>query len=86
MAAQRDVDLLFDEIFGLFGRLDHAVNCAGIDPEIVPDPEWDFDVYQKVIAVNVNSVFLCMRREIQHMREVAAGTTLAGLVDRLRRE
>ena len=57
-----------------FERLDHAVNCAGIDPEIHPDPEWDFDVYQKVMSVNVNSVFLCMRREIQHMRQVAAGT------------
>lgn len=74
ISSQPDVDKLFDEIFSKVGRLDHAVNCAGIDPEIHPDPEWDFDVYQKVMAVNVNSVFLCMRREIRHMREVAQGT------------
>ena len=74
ISSQPDVDKLFDAIFSRFGRLDHAVNCAGIDPEVVPDPEWNFDVYQKVMAVNVNSVFLCMRREIQHMREVARGT------------
>jgi NAD(P)-dependent dehydrogenase (short-subunit alcohol dehydrogenase family) len=74
ISSQPAVDKLFDEIFSKVGRLDHAVNCAGIDPEILPDPEWDFDVYQKVMAVNVNSVFLCMRREIRHMREVAQGT------------
>ena len=74
ISSQPAVDKLFDEILSRFDRLDHAVNCAGIDPEIDPDPEWDFDVYQKVMAVNVNSVFLCMRREIRHMREVAQGT------------
>src|SRR4051794_20613183 len=42
VSSQADVDGLFDEIFRRFDRLDHAVNCAGIDPEIVPDPEWDF--------------------------------------------
>jgi NAD(P)-dependent dehydrogenase (short-subunit alcohol dehydrogenase family) len=68
------VDGLFDEIFARFGRLDHAVNCAGIDPEIHPDPEWDLDVYERVFAINVTSVFACMRREIAHMKEQGGGT------------
>lgn len=68
------VDTLFDDIFARFGQLHHAVNCAGIDPEIVPDPEWDLDVFERVFDVNVRSVFCCMRREIKHMREKGGGT------------
>jgi NAD(P)-dependent dehydrogenase (short-subunit alcohol dehydrogenase family) len=74
ISAEAHVDRLFDAIFQRVDRLHHAVNCAGIDPEVDPDPLWDFAVYERVFAVNVTSVFCCMRREIRHMRERGGGT------------
>ena len=74
ISSEAGVDGLFDAIFARTDRLHHAVNCAGIDPEVEPDPIWDFAVYQRVFEVNVTSVFCCMRREIRHMREHGSGT------------
>lgn len=55
------------------GRLDIAVNCAGIFGRIGPlhaqEPE-DFD---RVIGVNLRGVFLCMKYEIEAMRRTGSG-------------
>lgn len=52
-----------------FGRIDHAVNNAGIDPEVSFDPDWAVDKFDTIMAVNVRGVFLCMRAQIAHMEE-----------------
>jgi NAD(P)-dependent dehydrogenase (short-subunit alcohol dehydrogenase family) len=55
------------------GRLDFAVNCAGIFGRIgalhAQEPE-DFD---RVMAVNLRGVFLCMKYEIEAMRRSGFG-------------
>lgn len=56
-----------------FGRVDHAVNNAGVDPELTPDPDWAIEKFDLIMGVNVRGVFLCMREEIAHM-EAAGGT------------
>ena len=68
------VDAMFDEIIARFGRLDHAVNNAGIDPEMPAEPRWDLDEFDRIYAVNVRGVFSCMRREIPQMRAQGGGT------------
>jgi NAD(P)-dependent dehydrogenase (short-subunit alcohol dehydrogenase family) len=68
------VDALFDRIFRDFGQLHHAVNCAGIDAEMTLAPEWRLDVFRRVFDVNVQSIFCCMGREIEHMRAAGSGT------------
>jgi len=57
-----------------YGRLDHAVNNAGIDPELTPEAEWRLDHFDKIMGVNVRGVFLCMKEEIAHMLEQGGGT------------
>ncbi len=68
------VDAMFDEIISLFGRLDHAVNNAGIDPEMPAEPRWDLEEFDRIYSINVRGVFSCMRREIPQMRAQGGGT------------
>lgn len=68
-----------------FGRLDCAFNNAGIGGALAttdkyPEEEWD-----RVIAVNLTGVFLCMKHEIRQMKEQGGGVIVntasaAGLV------
>lgn len=70
---QASVDALFDEAIATFGRIDCAVNNAGIDIELSPEPQWDVAVFDRIISINVRGAFLCMRREVEHMRAQGGG-------------
>jgi NAD(P)-dependent dehydrogenase (short-subunit alcohol dehydrogenase family) len=50
-----------------FGRLDIAVNNAGIGDEQAEVGEHSVDGWRKVIDVNLSSVFYCLRAEIPQM-------------------
>lgn len=52
-----------------YGRLDFAINNAGITGEIKPMLETSEEQYDKVMAVNVKGIFLCMQNEIALMQE-----------------
>jgi len=56
-----------------FGRLDYAINNAGIDPELTPVAEWDEAVFDRIISVNLKGVFLCMKHEIAQMLKQGGG-------------
>jgi NAD(P)-dependent dehydrogenase (short-subunit alcohol dehydrogenase family) len=56
-----------------FGRLDAAFNNAGVENEVkamadVTEEEWD-----RIVAVNLRGVFLCMKHEIPLMLERGGG-------------
>ncbi len=80
------VKAMVDHAVRTFGRLDAAVNNAGIAPTSKPltheitESEWD-----RMIAVNLTGVFLCMRHELAVMLPQRSGTivntsSVAGLV------
>jgi NAD(P)-dependent dehydrogenase (short-subunit alcohol dehydrogenase family) len=50
-----------------FGRLDFAINNAGIDPELAREADWDEGVFDRIVGVNLKGVFLCMKYEIAQM-------------------
>jgi len=84
VANPADVDALFDRAIGTLGEIHHAVNNAGIDSEMLPEPAWDLAEFTRIFAINVQGVFSCMRREIPHMRKLGGGTivnlsSLAGI-------
>jgi NAD(P)-dependent dehydrogenase (short-subunit alcohol dehydrogenase family) len=56
-----------------FGSLDIAVNNAGIGGELNPTGEYSIDGWQKVIDINLNGVFYCMRYEIPQMVKQGGG-------------
>jgi len=50
-----------------FGRLDYAVNNAGIEGARAPVGDYEFDEWRRVLAVNLDGTFLCMKSEIAAM-------------------
>lgn len=56
-----------------FGRLDAAVNCAGLRGNPRPLHEATLDDWHRVMDVNLLGVFLCMKHEIIAMLEGGAG-------------
>jgi NAD(P)-dependent dehydrogenase (short-subunit alcohol dehydrogenase family) len=50
-----------------YGGLDVAVNNAGIGGASAPAGEYPIDSWERVIAVNLNGVFYCMRYELPAM-------------------
>ncbi|MEQ8481548.1 MAG: glucose 1-dehydrogenase [Hoeflea sp.] len=80
-----DVDALISSVVEEFGRIDCAVNNAGIEGQIVPlmdQPEANYDA---IMAVNAKGTFLCLQAEIRHMLEAGGGaivnlSSVAGLI------
>jgi NAD(P)-dependent dehydrogenase (short-subunit alcohol dehydrogenase family) len=59
-----------------YGRLDILVNNAGIDGESTPVAEYPVEVYQRVIAVNLNGVFHGLRYGIPHLLDNGGGAII----------
>lgn len=59
-----------------FGALDVAVNNAGIGGDLAPTGEYSPENWDKVIRVNLNGVFYCMRYQIPQMLEQGEGAIL----------
>jgi NAD(P)-dependent dehydrogenase (short-subunit alcohol dehydrogenase family) len=56
-----------------FGQLDVAVNAAGVSGVYANLPEQSVEEWQRVIDVNLTSVFLCLRAEIPAMLSTGGG-------------
>jgi len=57
-----------------FGRLDIAVNNAGVGGELNPTGNYSVEGWRKVIDINLNGVFYCMRYEIPQMLQQGKGS------------
>jgi NAD(P)-dependent dehydrogenase (short-subunit alcohol dehydrogenase family) len=68
-----DCQALVDQTLKKYGRLDIAFNNAGIGGEANPVADYSIVGWQKVIAVNLSSVFYCMKYEIPAMLKAGGG-------------
>ncbi len=59
-----------------YGTLDIAVNNAGIGGESNPVADMSVEGWNKVIGVNLDSVFYCMKYELQHMLKKGKGAII----------
>jgi NAD(P)-dependent dehydrogenase (short-subunit alcohol dehydrogenase family) len=73
VTSEEDVRNLVAFAFGLHGRLDAAVNNAGITPPKRPFTEVTDEEFDRVVAVNLAGVWRCMRAEIPLMLESGGG-------------
>ena len=64
---EAQVQRLFAETAGQFGRVDILINNAGIDPVSKPAVEITLDEWNWIMAVNLTGTFLCCREAARHM-------------------
>ncbi|MEY3321562.1 MAG: hypothetical protein RLZZ417_1145 [Bacteroidota bacterium] len=80
-----DVNILMDTILNNYGRLDFAVNNAGIEGVSSPIDSCTLENWNHVLNVNLTGTFLCMKGETQIMLKQGEGViiniaSVAGLV------
>jgi NAD(P)-dependent dehydrogenase (short-subunit alcohol dehydrogenase family) len=80
-----EVAALIAHTLSAFGRLDCAFNNAGIDGTFGSTTACSEENWDRTLAVNLKSVWLCMKHELPHMLERGAGSivncaSIAGLV------
>jgi NAD(P)-dependent dehydrogenase (short-subunit alcohol dehydrogenase family) len=68
-----DCERMVQQAVATFGRLDIAFNNAGIGGESNPIGEMSIEGWDKVIAVNLSSVFYCMHFQIRQMLQNGGG-------------
>ena len=65
---------LVDEVLGRFGRIDVLVNNAGIAGRAAPIHEVTIDEWDRLMAIDLRSVFLCTRAVLPGMLERGSGS------------
>lgn len=83
---EASVQGLIAEVISRFGRLDAAFNNAGIEGELAPTGNCSTENFDRIIAVNLRGLFLCLREELRQMTKQESGgaivncSSIAGLV------
>ncbi len=81
-----EVNAMIKKTINTFGRLDAAVNNAGISGSLVKRiHEVDDEVFDQIMSINVKGVWLCMKAELSIMLEQGIGSivniaSVAGLI------
>ena len=84
VAEYSEVENLLAQIVKHYGKLDIAINNAGIGGTPARTADISLESWDKVMAVNATGVFYCMRTEIQQMLRQGSGvivniSSIAGL-------
>ncbi len=64
---------LVQETVAAFGQLDIAFNNAGIGGELNQTGDYSLEGWQHIIDVNLNSVFYCLKYELEVMQKQGTG-------------
>ena len=85
VSRHEDVKALVARVMSAYGRLDAACNNAGIEGVAAPTAESTEENWDRVIAINLKGVWLCMKYEIRQMLAQGEGaivnmSSIAGVV------
>jgi NAD(P)-dependent dehydrogenase (short-subunit alcohol dehydrogenase family) len=81
----KQVEAMVAKTVEVYGRLDGAFNNAGIEGKMADTVEYPEEIFDRIMAINLKGVWLCMRAEIPQMLETGGGAIVntasgAGLV------
>lgn len=81
----RQVQKMISEVIRTYGRLDYAVNNAGIEGEQGKTAECSLENWNRTLNINLKGIWLCMKHEIPEMLKHKKGAivnmaSVAGLV------
>jgi NAD(P)-dependent dehydrogenase (short-subunit alcohol dehydrogenase family) len=82
---EEEIEALVQKTVDTYGRLDCAFNNAAIESPTKPLHEQPIEEFDKLMAINVRGLFLCMKYEIQQMLSQGSGaivnnSSVAGLI------
>ena len=82
---EEEVRSAIEQTANRFGRLDCAFNNAGIAGELTPLADCSREAWDRVIAINLTGVWLCVQQEIRQMLTNGGGSivntaSVAGLI------
>lgn len=85
VSSESDVRQLISRTIESFGRLDCAVNNAGVEGQVANTTECTSDNWDRVVGVNLRGTWFCMKHELPYMVTQGAGSivniaSIAGLV------
>jgi NAD(P)-dependent dehydrogenase (short-subunit alcohol dehydrogenase family) len=81
----KQVEAMVAKAVEVYGRLDGAFNNAGIEGKMADTVEYPEEIFDRIMAINLKGVWLCMRAEIPQMLKTGGGAIVntasgAGLV------
>ncbi|MBD2310018.1 SDR family oxidoreductase [Chroococcidiopsis sp. FACHB-1243] len=76
VSSEAAVKALIQKTVESYGRIDCAFNNAGIESPAKPLHEQSIEDFDKLMAINVRGLFLCMKSEIQQMLTQGAGVII----------
>ncbi|CAB5031775.1 unannotated protein [freshwater metagenome] len=71
---ETSVDAAVSAVLATAGRLDAAVNSAGVGMEAAPLADTTTEEYRRVVGVNLDGIFFCLRAQIRAMRPTGGGS------------
>jgi NAD(P)-dependent dehydrogenase (short-subunit alcohol dehydrogenase family) len=76
VSSEADVQALVQKTIATYGKLDCAFNNAGIQGSMTPLHEQSVEEFDKLTAINIRGLFLCMKYEIQQMLTQGSGAVV----------
>jgi NAD(P)-dependent dehydrogenase (short-subunit alcohol dehydrogenase family) len=81
----KQVEAMVAKTVEVYGRLDGAFNNAGIEGKMADTVEYPEETFDRIMAINLKGVWLCMRAELPQMLKTGGGAIVntasgAGLV------
>ena len=85
VADEAEVAATVEQIVSTYGRLDAAFNNAGVQSPAVETADTSGEEFERVTAINLRSVWNCMKYELRQMREQGSGaivntSSIGGLI------
>ena len=74
ITSEAEVEAMVANACAASNKLDGAVNCAGIEQNMIALADMDLNVWQRVINVNLTALFICLKYQIKAMLETGGGS------------